>query len=131
VSDTGSSRQEAQPATVPATVLYSHYPYLTVGNLHKIPHQDVNYLEAQGCLHVPTRPMLDNFVEQYFTHVHVLLPLLNEGDFWDMYAQHGINTPSQDKMTLLVFQSMLFACCNVRQRESRALIPPASRSCLG
>lgn len=108
----GSNRQGTRKATANPTVIYSHYQYLTVSNLHKIPHEDVSYLEAQGCLHIPTRPTLDNFVEQYFTHVHPLLPLLNEGDFWDMYSQNA-GAGSQDKMTLLVFQAMLFASCNV------------------
>lgn len=105
-----------QRATIKATVLYSHYQYLTISNLHKIRHQDVSYLEGEGCFHIPTRPTLDNFLEQYFTHVHPLLPLLNEGDFWDMYSG-SVNGGSQDKMTLLVFQSMLFASCNVSPRK--------------
>lgn len=97
-----------------ATVLYSHFPYLTLGNVHNIPHQDVSYLESQGCFHVPTRPGLDDLVEQYFAHFHGLLPLLNEGDFWDMYCQkQKDNITSQDKMALLVFQAMLFASCSV------------------
>ncbi|KAH8652018.1 hypothetical protein BGZ61DRAFT_487522 [Ilyonectria robusta] len=106
-----------------ATVLYSHFPYLTLGNVHNIPHQDVSYLESQGCFHVPTRPGLDDLVEQYFAHFHGLLPLLNEGDFWDMYCQkQKDNITSQDKMALLVFQAMLFASCskNKGKRSYRA-----------
>jgi hypothetical protein len=30
-------------------VIYSHYRFLSAGNIHAIPHQDVTYLEAQGC----------------------------------------------------------------------------------
>lgn len=111
-SDTGSIHRGKRWTDARPTVLYSHYQYLTVGNLHKIPHQDVSYLEAQGCLHVPTRPTLDHFVDQYFAHVHVLLPLLHEGNFWDMYSYKDNTTP-QEKMPLLVFQAMLFASCNV------------------
>jgi hypothetical protein len=112
VSDSGSIRQVRQRASTKPTVLYSHCGYITIGNLHKIPHEDVNYLEAQGCLHIPTRPTLDNFVEQYFTHIHVLLPLLNEGDFWDMYFQNE-GSASPDKISLLVFQAVLFSSCSV------------------
>jgi hypothetical protein len=112
VSDSGSIRQVRQRPSAKPTVLYSHYGYITIGNLHRIPHEDANYLEAQGCLHIPTRPALDDFVEQYFTHMHVLLPLLNEGDFWDMYLQHA-DSASLDKISLLMFQAMLFSSCSV------------------
>lgn len=90
---------------------YSYYPFLTIGNLPNIPPQDVNYLELQGCLRVPTRRILDEFVQQYFLHVHPLLPMLNEGDFWDMYCGPG---PANDTISLLLLHSMLFASCNVR-----------------
>ncbi|KAH6972114.1 hypothetical protein BKA56DRAFT_677088 [Ilyonectria sp. MPI-CAGE-AT-0026] len=101
----------------PSTVLYSHYRYLSVGNLHSIPHQDVSYLEAQGCLHVPTRPTLDNFVEQYFAQMHVLLPLIHEGEFWDMYSDKGDAVPRRT-ISLLVFQAMLFASCTFVPQET-------------
>ncbi|KXJ87877.1 hypothetical protein Micbo1qcDRAFT_151449 [Microdochium bolleyi] len=95
----------------PATVLYSHLPFLAVGNIHRIPFEDVNYLESQGCLHVPTRPMLDNFVEQYFLHVHPLLPLLDKGEFWDMYSQADAPCPQEEKVSLLLFQAMIYSSC--------------------
>lgn len=101
------------PASKDATVLYSRYSFLAVGNLHSIPQQDVNYLESQGCLHVPTRPYLDSFMEHYFLHVHVFISVLNEGDFWDMYYQNETPGGSKEKMSLLLFQSMLFAASNV------------------
>ncbi len=112
VSDSGLTRQGRQRSSTKPTVLYSHYGYITIGNLPRIPHEDANYLEAQGCLHIPTRPALDDFVEQYFTHMHVFLPLLNEGDFWDMYLQHA-GSASPHKISLLVFQAMLFSSCSV------------------
>lgn len=74
--------------------------------------QDVNFLDSQGCLRVPTRPILDEFVQQYFLHVHPLLPFLNEGDFWNLYCHQG-SGGTGEKMSLLVFQAMLFSCCNV------------------
>jgi len=106
------ARPGAQRTSTSTTVLFVHYPYLKVHNIHTIAQQDLNYMEAQGCLHVPSRPILDNFVEQYFRHHHPLLPLLNEGDFWEMYSQKESTGP-QATMSLLVFQAMLFASCNV------------------
>ncbi|KAJ9420993.1 hypothetical protein FOXG_02960 [Fusarium oxysporum f. sp. lycopersici 4287] len=106
-----SARPGAHRTSTSTTVLFVHYPYLKVHSIHSIAQQDLNYMEAQGCLHVPTRPILDNFVEQYFRHHHPLIPLLNEGDFWEMYSQKESTGP-QATMSLLVFQAMLFASCN-------------------
>lgn len=96
-----------------ADVSYSHYSFLTAGKLHAIPAEDVNYLESQGCLHIPTQPWLDDLVQHYFLQVHVVLPILNEGDFWEMYFQNNKPGGSREKMSLLVFQAMLYASCNV------------------
>jgi hypothetical protein len=93
-------------------VMYSHYRYLSAGNIHAIPHQDVTYLEAQGCLHVPIAPILDVFMSKYFAHIHLFLPLIDEGDFWDMYSQ---SSRSNNTISLFVLYAMLFTSCNVSQ----------------
>ena len=95
-------------------ITFSYYSWLAISNLANILPQDVNYLDMQGCLRVPTRAVLDEFVQQYFLHVHPLLPLFNEGDFWEMYCHQGFGAAPPEKMSLLVFQAMLFATCNVR-----------------
>lgn len=103
-------------------VLYSYYRFLTVGNIHTIPYQDVNYLESQGCLHVPNRSILDVFLRSYFMHVHVFLPLIDEGDFWDMYSGSTTTTgESKPTLSLLVLQAMIFSSCNVREDYDTAL----------
>src|SRR5690606_37648782 len=79
-------------------VVYSYYPFLTISNLPNIPPQDVNFLELQGCLRVPTRALLDEFLQQYFLHVHPLLPLVNEGDFWDIYRQAPDGNAQNDRV---------------------------------
>lgn len=106
-------RGNKRSSSASADVSYSHYSFLTTGRLHAIPAEDVNYLESQGCLHIPTRPSLDEFVRHYFLQVHVVLPILNEGDFWEMYSQGNKPGGSREKMSLLVFQAMLYASCNV------------------
>lgn len=90
-------------------VVYCHYPFLTVSNIHGIPHQDVNFLEQQGCFRVPIRPVLDDFLQQYFLHIHSFLPLINEGDFWKLY--HTSSNPPKQQLPLFVLQAMLFASC--------------------
>ncbi|KAK8104239.1 uncharacterized protein PG998_011272 [Apiospora kogelbergensis] len=108
-------------------ITYSYYPFLSVNNLHNLLPQDVNYLESQGCLRVPTPEILDEFVRQYFLHVHPLMPVINEGDFWEMYGQFGFGG-SGERMSLLVFQSMLFVACNfVHKDKVKALGFPSTR----
>ncbi|KAK7403503.1 hypothetical protein QQX98_010733 [Neonectria punicea] len=91
-------------------VSYCCYPFLRITNIHDIPQQDANYLEAQGCMRVPMRPYLDELVQQYFLHIQPFLPLLNEGDFWELYY-HGPHQAPAEPMSLLLLQAMLFAAC--------------------
>lgn len=105
-----------QRIAVNADITYSYYPFINIGNIHNIMPQDVNYLESQGCLRVPTRAILDEFVQQYFLHIHPIMPILNEGDFWDMYCNQT-SSESGDKITLVFFQALLFASCNVSLRS--------------
>jgi hypothetical protein len=92
-------------------ITYSYFPFLRINNLPNIMPQDVNYLESQGCFRIPTREILNEFVQQYFLHIHPILPMLNEGDFWAMYGDSG-HGGTGEKMSLLVFQSMLFSSVN-------------------
>ncbi|KAK7223893.1 hypothetical protein V2G26_011896 [Clonostachys chloroleuca] len=93
-------------------IVYSYYPFISASNIANIPPQDVNFLELQGCLRVPIRPLLDEFLQQYFLHVHPMLPLVNEGDFWDLYSQNPRSTSPDDRLSLLLLQTILFASCN-------------------
>ncbi|KAJ6139888.1 hypothetical protein N7471_006374 [Penicillium samsonianum] len=92
-------------------VLYCHYPFLNINNIHNIPSHYLNFLELQGCLRVPTRDLLYELVQHYFLHVHPILPLVNEGDFWGLYF-HSADDPPRKPISLLVFQDILFASCN-------------------
>ncbi|KAF5584565.1 cutinase transcription factor 1 beta [Fusarium pseudoanthophilum] len=99
-SDAGSTKD--------GVVLYSYFQFLTVGNLHAIPYQDVTYLEAQGCLHVPNPLIMDAFMKAYFTYAHVFIPLIDEGEFWEMFSPAANSLPTP-MMSLLVLRAMLFA----------------------
>lgn len=99
-----------------ADITYTYYPFIEVNNLSAIPPQDVNYLDLQGCLRVPTKTVLDEFVKQFFLHVHPIMPLLNEGDFWEMYASHTQGTHVSTRISLLMIHAMLFSVCGVSDR---------------
>ncbi|KAI0517129.1 hypothetical protein F5B22DRAFT_604986 [Xylaria bambusicola] len=106
-----------QQVIISADITYSYYPFISISNLHNVMPQDVNYLDSQGCLRIPTRAILDEFMQQYFLHVHPLMPFLNEGDFWNLYCHQG-SGGSSEKMSLLVFQAMMFSCCNFVSKTS-------------
>lgn len=101
-------------STVESHVMFSFYPFLELDILSHMSSQDVNFLEQSGCFRVPIRPALDEFVREYFLHVHPSLPMLDEGEFWDGYAHRSSNYPiGRPRLSLFVFQAMLFASCSV------------------
>lgn len=95
--------------------------------MHKLSPACVHFLEAQRCFRVPISPILDAFVREYFLHVHPFLPIINEGDFWDIYrcdgGGAGENTAQdQGSFPLVVLQAMLLASCSfVPQTTIQAL----------
>lgn len=108
-----------------ADITYTYYPFIELNNLSAIPLQDVNYLDLQGCLRVPTKTILDEFVKQFFLHVHPIMPLLNEGDFWEMYGSQSQGTHVSTRISLLMLHAMLFSVCGVslsRRSASRSLL---------
>lgn len=94
-------------------ITYTFYPFLEINNLSSLLAQDVSYLEMQGCFRIPTKPVLDELVKQYFLHVHPIMPLYNEGEFWEMYGASSGAAPGHGRVSLLVFQAMLFSACRV------------------
>ncbi|KAM0079797.1 hypothetical protein ACKRZS_008056 [Fusarium odoratissimum] len=61
------------------------YAFLQVPDTKDLLPQDLAFLVSQGCFVVPQRAALDDFLRQYFLHVHPMLPILNEKDFWLSY----------------------------------------------
>lgn len=86
-------------------VIYSYFSFLKV-DLSLMSQHDVCFLDTQGCFKVPNRQALDEFVHEYFLHVHPSLPLIDESAFWKMYSGNG-------SFSLLLFQAMLFASSGV------------------
>ena len=109
------------PETPKAEVTYAHYPNVLANGLCNISFQDVNFLEQQGCLRVPARPVLDDLMQQYFLHIHPILPLVNEGDFWNSYYNDR-GYPPQERIPLLLLQAMCFASCTFISESSVAAL---------
>jgi hypothetical protein len=96
-----------------AEVLYSAYPFVVVSNLTSMPAEDINYLEVKGCLKLPVRKYLDEFLAQYFRYIHPVMPLIDEGLFWEMYGDgNRVMYEWDPRISLLVLYSMLFASCS-------------------
>ncbi|KAJ9145079.1 C6 zinc finger domain containing protein [Pleurostoma richardsiae] len=73
--------------------------------------QDATCLEQRGGFHLPSRPALDEFIVQYFRHVHPIIPLLNELEFWTTYLGPNPPLPGQKRIPLFLLQAMLFISC--------------------
>ncbi|KAH8600020.1 hypothetical protein B0O99DRAFT_590435 [Bisporella sp. PMI_857] len=67
-------------------VSYSSYPFLSLLRVQNLSKLDLRFLKDHGCFLVPAKPILDEFIQQYFLHVHPLLPVLDETEFWGMYS---------------------------------------------
>ncbi|KAM5373450.1 hypothetical protein ACJZ2D_006944 [Fusarium nematophilum] len=92
-------------------VLFSCYHFVSAEVIWSLDQDDSRYLERRGCLHLPAKPALDEFVQQYFLHVHPILPLINEGDFWAMYRSPPCEATNADRLSLVVLQAMIFVAC--------------------
>ncbi|KAF5250112.1 hypothetical protein FANTH_4665 [Fusarium anthophilum] len=114
------SRQSAGPNTR-SHITYSYYPFLTL-DMSGLEPDDVQYLEYRRCLSVPTPDALDDFIREYFLHVHPGLPLLDEAQFWAVYS--GDKVPyGGPTISLFLLQAMLFTSCS--------FVPFSTLKCLG
>ncbi|KAF5587797.1 cutinase transcription factor 1 beta [Fusarium subglutinans] len=82
------------------------YAFLQVPDTKDLFPQDLAFLVSQGCFVVPQRAALDDFLRQYFLHVHPMLPILNEKDFWLSY--NSVDNDVEYEMPMLVLQGILF-----------------------
>ena len=109
-SDDTCARQSIGPNSR-SHITYSYYPFLTV-DMSGLEPDDVHYLESRNCLSLPTPDALDDFIREYFLHVHPGLPLLDEAQFWAVYS--GDKEPCEgSKISLFLLQAMLFTSCSV------------------
>ncbi len=48
----------------------SEYIFLDLGGLSELDEAETDFLTAQGCLRIPNHELLQEFLRQYFLHVH-------------------------------------------------------------
>lgn len=93
-------------------MLYTYFNFVGTETWEHIAPEDFKFLECKGCFHLPSRPVLDELVHEYFLHVHPILPIINEQEFWNMYFSSDRQS-TQGKIPLFVFRAMLFVSCSV------------------
>jgi hypothetical protein len=93
--------------------MFCYYQFLKLDGLYKLKPRDARQLELSGCLHVPSGSIIDEFVRQYFLHVHPCAPLLDEGKFWSLFLGQGDYLGKDHAISLFVFQAMLFVASAV------------------
>ncbi|KAH6995914.1 fungal-specific transcription factor domain-containing protein [Ilyonectria sp. MPI-CAGE-AT-0026] len=119
----GFTFREPSSSTVSdADILFSYHDFLATGSLSHIPTADFKFLETKGCFHLPARPVLDEFVVEYFRHVHPMLPILDEGAFWNMYLGDGQHDQQAKKISLFTFRAMLFVASSFVSRDTTKLL---------
>ncbi|KAK5988240.1 Cutinase transcription factor 1 beta-like protein [Cladobotryum mycophilum] len=98
--------QVVPPETELGHISYETLPFIKHPTLGHVESLDLRFMQLNGCFDLPPMSILNELIKIYFLHVHPIVPLLNEGDFWDSY--HGL---IPDQVPLLVLQSMIFAAC--------------------
>lgn len=96
--------------TLPDLPQHSHYStlrFLELRDRSTLDQVEPTTPEANGCLSIPSRPLLDDFVKQYFLYVHPSAPLIDEAAFWKAYSSDEKSDACT--MPLVLFQAMLFA----------------------
>ena len=63
---------------------------------------------------IPPNPLRDELVGLYFRHVHPLCPIFEEAEFYEKYYLEGDDLAFLQCVSLLEFQSMMFAASLVR-----------------
>ncbi|OJJ57181.1 hypothetical protein ASPSYDRAFT_181585 [Aspergillus sydowii CBS 593.65] len=91
--------------SLPGHVSFANYHFLELRGLTTLDREDLAFLAAKGCLSVPEESVLDEFIRQYFLHVHPSSPVIDEAEFWRVYRDPAAGK----KISLFVFQAILFA----------------------
>lgn len=95
------------------SLAYPSYSFLQAPTIRSIFNQDRKFLIAQGCFTLPQRWILDEFIRHYFLHVHPMLPMLNEAEFWTAYDGERPHNDPTGKVPMIVMQAILFVCASV------------------
>lgn len=109
-SDSYNAFLEQTPVSIEDIGYSSHdtLPFIRSPELGHVSALDIRFMQLNGCFDLPPMPILNEFIRIYFLHVHPIMPLLDEGDFWESFS-----CTNGEKISLLVFQAMVFAACAV------------------
>lgn len=110
---TANSSAHQQLRDEATSLAYPSYSFLQAPTIRSIFDQDREFLVAQGCFTLPQRLILDEFIRHYFLHVHPMLPLLNEAEFWAAYDGKRPHDDTAGKVPMIVMQAILFVCASV------------------
>lgn len=94
------------------SVPYTNYYFVDPGYLNQLSHIDVKYLTEKGCLSLPSDTLLEEFFHQYFSHIHPIIPLLSEAEFWAAEA----------RIPLLLIRAILFIASPVSPSSASILV---------
>lgn len=78
---------------------------------------DQAYLKSQSCFTLPSSGALYRLMTVYFQNVHPNLPLINEGDFWDLWPTSSDGGFRLGNFSLFVLHSMCFAASSFAPEE--------------
>ncbi|KAM5364386.1 hypothetical protein ACJA88_013027 [Fusarium oxysporum] len=98
-------RRQKFPWITGGFMLFPFYHFIKHPSSQEVDSEVARLLEQRGCLHVPTKPILEEFVNNYFLYFHPLVPLLDEQRFWASYSEQA---DSNGYVSLFVLQAMLF-----------------------
>jgi hypothetical protein len=104
-------RRQKFPWITGGFILFPFYHFIKHPSSREVDSEVARLLEQRGCLHVPTKPILEEFVNNYFLYFHPLVPLLDEQRFWASYSEQA---DSNGYVSLFVLQAMLFVSSPVR-----------------
>lgn len=101
------------PQGIDNHVPFSYYKFVKLDGLSTVQPGDIRFLEMNGSLHVPTRPILNEFMNEFFLYVHPGLSILDESIFWAMYRDIRLGSSEQRNISLFLLQAMVFVSCSV------------------
>ncbi|KAH7075681.1 fungal-specific transcription factor domain-containing protein [Paraphoma chrysanthemicola] len=91
-------------------VPYTHYSFVELHASQVASLELEIFMEAMHCFVLPGPVIFDEFVRQYFLHVHPNLPVLDEGEFMSAYCQcTQRGAQSRKGVSLFLLQGMLYA----------------------
>lgn len=108
-SHTGPESSDNRESRVVEVEKPPEYRFIDSDFLSSLPPEDVAFLSSKGSQTLPDKQLIDEFVCQYFKRIHPNVPVVDEAEFWRIYQDGS----GPDKISLFVFQAILFASCTV------------------